>query len=293
MPRVKLEIGDRFGRCTVTEVNVKPFISELKCDCGRVYQKKNSKLKGTKSCGKCPRIWILGEVFGKWTVTGWSEDNVKPSSGDSSWNVTCECGTQSERSSRDLRTGNSTHCGCSPVYKKPKDISGKKLNRLLATTPTGLKSSNGDYIWNFLCDCGVEVQASIGNFNSGQKKSCGCLVGDTVRARDNYHGMQNTNTYNSWRKMRERCNNPNDILYPKYGGVGVTVCKDWEDSFQKFHEDMGDAPDGFTIDRIDTHGNYEPSNCRWGSRYVQSRNRGSYVGSSRYKGVQWEESSGK
>ena len=294
MPRtVKLKEGDVFGKGVITKVNIEPFVSELKCICGNYYRKSNSKVKESKSCGKCPRIWIMGEVFGKWTVTGWDANNKKPSSGDSSWVVTCECGTISTRSSRDLRTGSTTHCGCSPVTKKPHNISGKKLNRLTAVSSTGIKSSNGDYIWNFICDCGSEVQTTIGRFNFGHKKSCGCLIKDEIRSRDNYHGMQDTNTYNSWRKMRERCNNPDDILYSKYGGIGISVCEDWDNSFQKFHEDMGDAPKGFTIDRINTHGNYELENCRWGSRYVQSRNRGSYTGTSKYKGVQWEVSSEK
>lgn len=288
-----LKEGDVFGKGTVTKVNVEPFMTELTCVCGNTYRKPNSKVKVSKSCGQCPRICIMGQQFGKWTVTGWDRSLNNKSTSGSFWEVTCSCGTKDVRSSRTLRKGVTTHCGCSPSHTKPKDITGKKLGRLTAISITEEKTSNGDYIWNFQCECGSTVKTSIGYFNSGQTKSCGCLVKDEIHSRENYHGMKHTSVYNSWRKMRERCNDPNDPLFTRYGGRGVKVCKEWDESFQQFYRDMGTPPDGFTIDRIDLRGDYTPNNCRWGSRYVQSRNRGSSVGTSKYKGVQWEESSGK
>jgi hypothetical protein len=71
--------------------------------------------------------------------------------------------------------------------------------------------------------------------------------------------------------MMRRCNNPQDKDYPKYGGIGVTVCPDWHD-YVKFAVDMGEPVGDQTLDRINPYGNYELSNCRWASLPTQARN---------------------
>lgn len=85
-----------------------------------------------------------------------------------------------------------------------------------------------------------------------------------------YHG---TPTYVSWSSMKERCNNTNHIHYKNYGGRGITVCERW-DLFVNFLEDMGERPEGTTLDRYpDKDGNYEPGNCRWATWQEQNKNR--------------------
>jgi hypothetical protein len=71
--------------------------------------------------------------------------------------------------------------------------------------------------------------------------------------------------------MKRRCNNPNAENYPYYGGRGIKVCERWE-SFENFLHDMGVRPSKMTLDRKDSNGNYEPSNCRWASKADQATN---------------------
>lgn len=94
------------------------------------------------------------------------------------------------------------------------------------------------------------------------------------------HRHPRTPTYNSWRKMLERCYNPNDGRYARgdrykdYGGRGITVCDRWrgESGFINFLADMGLRPEGCTLDRIDVDGPYAPQNCRWATPSEQRTN---------------------
>jgi hypothetical protein len=102
-----------------------------------------------------------------------------------------------------------------------------------------------------------------------------------------------TPTYNSWRGMIERCTNPNNIGWGRYGARGIRVCARWR-VFANFLEDMGERPPGMSIDRRRSCGNYTPSNCRWATLSTQSRNQRKLQGTtSRYRGVNWHKCTGK
>lgn len=73
--------------------------------------------------------------------------------------------------------------------------------------------------------------------------------------------------------MRARCSSRRTPNFDRYGGRGIRVCERWLECFQNFYADMGDPPEGKTLDRIDVNGNYEPTNCRWITPSEQMLNR--------------------
>lgn len=80
------------------------------------------------------------------------------------------------------------------------------------------------------------------------------------------------NEYPCYVAMKGRCNNPKKSDYDYYGGRGIKVCKEWEDSFLSFYEDLGARPEGTTLDRKEVEGDYNKENCRWASKKVQANN---------------------
>lgn len=87
------------------------------------------------------------------------------------------------------------------------------------------------------------------------------------------HGMRYSREYGQWVGAKARCHQLGHKDWSRYGGRGIVMCERWRNDFAAFYADMGACPDSFQLDRIDTHGNYEPGNCRWASRAVQQQNR--------------------
>jgi len=121
-----------------------------------------------------------------------------------------------------------------------------------------------------VCSCGVLTDVEGYALTSGRQVSCGCYQRKVVSKETPY---SNHPLYGRWATMKSRCSNPNHKDYKNYGGRGITVCEAWQDSFETFLADMGECPEGLTIDRIDNDGNYEPSNCKWSTYTEQLNNR--------------------
>lgn len=131
---------------------------------------------------------------------------------------------------------------------------------------------NGTAAWNCLCDCGTEKKVAGTKLRAGKQKSCGCSSPKFSKESISTHGMSKTRVYRIWAGMHSRCRQTkNKKTQRLYLEKGIKVCERWN-KFENFYEDMGDPPDGMSIDRINGDKGYEPSNCRWATSKQQANN---------------------
>lgn len=158
---------------------------------------------------------------------------------------------------------------------KALNISGQTFGRLTALSPSQNVGGRRTYVCQ--CSCGATHIAKIEHLRSGITSSCGCYRSEQVKTRHVTHGHSAngviSRTLKSYNQMLSRCLNPNADNYSYYGGRGIVICYSWLQSFENFLTDMGERPEGKTLDRADSNGNYEPGNCQWATAKQQASNR--------------------
>jgi len=211
---------------------------------------------------------LTGQVFGRYTVIAFH------SVGDKAylWKCLCVCGKERLVRRGNLMCGKTKVCTC----HRTKFNVGQTYNRLTVVEDLGYKLTHGKSVhWaKCVCSCGNTIEVRVASIRSNHATSCGCYAKEQISS----HGYTNDTTYKAWQGLIQRCTNPKDKSYKRYGGRGIRVCDRWLECFENFLEDMGDRPEGgFSLDRINNDGNYEPSNCRWATQIEQARNTSRYI----------------
>ena len=170
---------------------------------------------------------------------------------------------------------------------------GLRFGKLLVSDQ--YKSENKNIFWLCYCDCGTQKWIRTGKLctsspKKNQIKSCGCFTRELnsirMKKEKTIHGLSASAEYNIWTKIKQRCANPNDKSYFRYGGRGIFVCKRWLNSFEAFYSDMKDRPSKkHSIERINNNSGYTcgkcdeclsngyKQNCDWKTAKEQANNR--------------------
>lgn len=212
---------------------------------------------------------LLGQQFERLTVVG--QERGK-------WVCSCSCGGTKTVASSDLVSLRIKSCGClrkEGGLATKLDIPPGYVFESPAGNLTVIAEVEGEpkfRRFKMLCFCGKEFETRLNSLSTGNTKSCGCLVAITSGANNRTHGKAKTLTYIRWKSMNTRVNNLNIKQAKHYSGRGITRCERWS-KFENFLEDMGECPEGLTLERINNDGNYEPGNCKWATQQEQARNR--------------------
>lgn len=151
------------------------------------------------------------------------------------------------------------------------DVTGNRFGRLTAISL--ISTSKNGARWLFECDCGRTKEIRLANVKNGHTQSCGCEHSRKSREANTTHNMSRTAVYKVWASMIGRCCNPSDAAYPYYGARGISVSDKWKRSFICFLADVGPRPSGgYSIERLNNDGDYEPGNCVWIRQAEQAQN---------------------
>lgn len=217
-------------------------------------------------------IDLVGKRFGRLTVI-----ERAPNKGSKTmWLCKCDCGNTKSIKTYSLTSGVTKSCGCYQSEYQTDNLMGQKFGRLTVierTAPPSKSKSEHHAYWLCECDCGEFHVARGSDLKSGQITSCGCYSVE----RSTKHGLRNDPIYSRWSTIKARCYNPNNPKFPDYGGRGITMCDRWRDNVETFYEDLSKLPhygeQGYSVNRIDNDGNYEPGNVEWSTDKGQANNK--------------------
>jgi hypothetical protein len=226
------------------------------------YMKEKIKNKGS-----------LKSRYGKWTIL----DVIPRGRQGKDCLCRCDCGHEAIVAATSLRGGRTTQCTeCAKKinrfpnskYDHSKWL-GKKFGKLTVIGFGEVTGADGTlYICE--CECGFTKGYSGSKLKNGKIMQC---LHCSNSAKGKKHGFYKYPEYKVWQSIKSRCTNPSDKGYPAYGGRGISICKEWAESFETFIEDIGFRPqEGLTLDRIDNDRGYEPGNVRWVTHMINSNN---------------------
>lgn len=152
---------------------------------------------------------------------------------------------------------------------------------------SGIKSGDTFGLWTVIemskdrrwhasckCKCGTVRDVIKSALKNGASQSCGCVAAKKLSKSAFKHGLADRDdpVYNAWCSMKARCLNKKHPQFYLYGGRGISVCDKWQRDFVAFKRDMGPRPDGATIERKNTNGDYTKGNCRWETHKINCQN---------------------
>jgi hypothetical protein len=277
--KVKTEsyIGKKYGKLIIKSeayrIKNKKFVNCI-CECGsKTITRIDQLISGnTKSCGCIQKAEdFTGQQLDRLSVLS---KHLSSKCNAIQWNCKCSCGNIVVKSSAYLRRKKDKSCGChlkDKTLKRQQSFIGKQFGSWLILE--FVSSKNYKEKFKCRCECGTESIILLSSLQSGVSKSCGCLrkkdLIKKVIQPNVIHGYSNTPTYYSWQSMKKRCNSG------RYKDKEIKICDRWigENGFKNFFDDLGEKPNGTSLDRIDNDKGYYKENCKWSIPSDQSANR--------------------